>query len=165
MKLRFAKGVAMTRSFFMLMLAGCLAATALAYGWSSSSTAATGPATIRITSRELSRIRVDVGQPGRGPGDTEIVRQNLFNRRIKSKPIGHSEYVCTFTTSRSRACSVTFFLPRGRLMAGGSIRYQELYELAVLGGTRLYDNARGTLTVIRTTRKPQRHILLFRLTG
>jgi hypothetical protein len=50
-------------------------------------------------------------------------------------------------------------------MVGGSIRYPELHELAVLGGTRLYDNARGTLTVIRTTRKPCRDILLFRLTG
>jgi hypothetical protein len=35
----------------------------------------------------------------------------------------------------------------------------------VLGGTRLYDNARGTLTVIRTTRRPLRQILLFRLAG
>ena len=60
---------------------------------------------------------------------------------------------------------MTIFLPRGRLIAGGSIRYPELYELAILGGTRLYDDARGTLTVIRTTRRPRRHIMIFRLTG
>jgi hypothetical protein len=147
-----------------LIVAGLVTAP-LVYGWSSTSSAGTGPATIRITSREISRVRVDVGRPGRGAGDTEIVRQNLFNKRLKAKPIGHSEYVCTFTTSLTRACTVTIFLPQGRLVAGGSIRYHELYELAVLGGTRLYDDARGTLTVIRTTRRPQRHILLFRLTG
>ena len=45
------------------------------------------------------------------------------------------------------------------------MQYQDVYELAVLGGTRLYGNARGTLTVIRTKRKPRRQILLFRLTG
>jgi hypothetical protein len=50
-------------------------------------------------------------------------------------------------------------------VAGGSIRFSEFYELAVLGGTRLFDNARGTLTVIRTTRRPRRDILVFRLTG
>lgn len=155
----------MPRSLYMTLIAVSLVATALVYGWSATSSAGTGPATIRITSREINRVRVDLGRPGRGAGDTEIVRQNLFNRRVKPRPIGHADYVCTYTTSQTRACTVTIFLPRGRLIAGGSIRYEELYELAVLGGTRLYDDARGTLTVIRTTRRPRRHILLFRLTG
>lgn len=155
----------MRRLAYMLVLAVAGVGAALAYGSSASSSAATGPATIRITAREISRVRVDVPPAGRRVGDTEIVRQNLFNRRIRPTPIGQSEFVCTFTTSRTRACTVTIFLPKGRLIAGGTIRYQELYELAVLGGTRLYDNARGTLTVIRTTRRPRRHILLFRLTG
>jgi hypothetical protein len=153
----------MSRWFTMMVLTGCLVVPALVYSWTSS--AVTGPATIRITSREISRAHVDAGRPGHGAGDMEVVRQNLFNRRIRAKPIGHAESVCTFTTARTRMCTVTVFLPKGRLVAGGSIQYQELYELAVLGGTRLYDNARGTLIVIRTTRKPRRHILLFRLTG
>jgi hypothetical protein len=153
----------MARWVTMIVLTGCLVVPALVYSWTSS--AVTGPATIRITSREISRAHVDAGRPGHGAGDMEIIRQNIFNRRIRAKPIGHSESVCTFTTARTRMCTVTVFLPKGRLVAGGSIQYQELYELAVLGGTRLYDNARGTLIVIRTTRKPRRHILLFRLTG
>ena len=155
----------MSRLFYVFVIAFCVGGSGLLYAWNASSAAGTGPATIRITSRETSRIRVDVGTPGPGVGDTEVVRQNLFNKRIRSTPIGHSEYVCTFTTARTRACTVTIFLPKGRLMAGGSIQYQDLYELAVLGGTRLYDNARGTLTVVRTTRRPRRQILLFRLTG
>jgi len=155
----------MSRLFYVFVIAFCVGGSGLLYAWNASSAAGTGPATIRITSRETSRIRVDVGTPGRGVGDTEVVRQNLFNKRIRSTPIGHSEYVCTFTTARTRACTVTIFLPKGRLIAGGSIQYQDLYELAVLGGTRLYDNARGTLTVVRTTRRPRRQILLFRLTG
>jgi hypothetical protein len=149
----------------MTLIAAGLTAAALGYGWSASSSAVTGPGTIRLTSREISRTRIDVGRPGRGVGDTEIVKHNLFNLRLRSKPLGHSEYVCTFTTSLARACTVTIFMPRGRLIAGGSIRYNDVYELAILGGTRLYDDARGTLTVIRTTRRPRRHIMLFRLTG
>jgi hypothetical protein len=131
----------------------------------SSASAGTGPGEIRITTREVSRMRVDAGRPGRGAGDTEIVRYNLFNKRFTRRPLGHADYVCTFVTSGTRHCTATFFLPKGRLVAGGSIRYSALHELAILGGTRHYDDARGTLTVLRTTRKPRRSILLFRLTG
>jgi hypothetical protein len=144
-------------------------AVVIAVGFSAlmvpSASASTGPATVRITNREISRVRVDAGRPGRGPGDMAIIRQNLFNKRIKSRPIGHADYICTYVTKGTRYCTATFFLPRGRLVAGGSIRFSEFYELAVLGGTRLFDNARGTLTVIRTTRRPRRDILVFRLTG
>jgi hypothetical protein len=155
----------MHRLFYAFVIAAAFAALAVFNGWSMSSSAATGPATIRITNREISRERVDMGRPGRGAGDTEVVRQNLFNKRIKSTPIGHADYVCTFVTAGTRSCTATFFLPKGRVVAGGSVRFPALYELAILGGTRLFDNARGTLTVIRTTRNPRRDILLFRLTG
>jgi hypothetical protein len=155
----------MRRWVYMSVIAAVFLTAPLVYGWSGTSNAVTGPGKIRLTSREISRTRVDLGKPGRGVGDTEIVRTNLFNLRLKDQPIGHTESVCTYTTSFARSCTVTIFMPRGRLIAGGSIRYPELYELAVLGGTRLYDDARGTLTVIRTTRRPRRHIMLFRLTG
>ncbi len=155
----------MPRLLNVLVLAAGVAAAALVYEWGSGPDAATGPGKIRLTSREISNVRIDQGSPGRGIGDTEIGRHNLFNRRLKSAPIGHAEYVCTFTGRLTRSCTVTIFMPRGRLIAGGSIHYRELYELAILGGTRLYDDARGTLTVIRTTRRPRRHIMLFRLTG
>ena len=153
----------MPRWFYAVAFAVGFSALMVLNGWSAS--ASTGPATVRITNREISRVRVDAGRPGRGPGDMAIIRQNLFNKRIKSRPIGHADYICTFVTKGTRYCTATFFLPKGRLVAGGSIRFSEFYELAVLGGTRLFDNARGTLTVIRTTRRPRRDILVFRLTG
>jgi hypothetical protein len=155
----------MPRLFYAVAIAVGFSALMVLNGWSLSSSASTGPATVRITNREISRVRVDAGRPGRGPGDTAIIRQNLFNKRIKSRPIGHADYVCTYVTKATRYCTATFFLPKGRLVAGGSIRFPEFYELAILGGTRLFDNARGTLTVIRTTRRPRRDILVFRLTG
>jgi hypothetical protein len=155
----------MLRVFYAVVFAAGLGALALLNGWSLSSDAATGPATIRITNREISRIRIDQGRPGRGAGDTEIIRQNLFNKRLSTRPLGHADYVCTFVTAGTRSCTGTIFLPRGRLVVGGSIRFPEFYELAILGGTRLYDNARGTLVVTRTTVRPRRDILVFRLTG
>ena len=154
----------MPRLFFVLAFVACLAAAlGLQHAWNSD--AATGPATIRITSRQISDLRIDGGRPGRGAGDTQVIRQSLFNRRITSKPIGHANVVCTYTGRTMRTCMATIFLPKGKLVAGGSIQFPELFDLASLGGTRLYDNARGTLTVIRTTQRPRRNILVFRLAG
>jgi hypothetical protein len=155
----------MPRMFYAVALAAVIGATALLNGWSMSTSAGTGPGRISITNREISRVRVDAGRPGRGVGDMQIIRYNLFNKRVSGRPIGHADYVCTFVTSGTRNCTATFFMSPGRIVAGGSIRYPQLHELAILGGTRLYDNARGTLTVYRTTRKPRRDRLVFRLTG
>ena len=60
------------------------------------------------------------------------------------------------TASARGVCRGTYVLPKGELVVGGSILYRQFYDLAVLGGTGLYDNARGTLTVTRTHRKPVR---------
>ena len=80
--------------------------------------------------------------------------------------IGRSELLCTFVDSgRSRSCRGTYILPKGKLVVGGSLLYRQFYDLAVLGGTGLYDNARGTLTVTRTSNKPVRNAVVFRLVG
>ncbi|MGH3129606.1 MAG: hypothetical protein ACRDNX_02200 [Gaiellaceae bacterium] len=122
-----------------------------------------GPGVIRITNREVRFVKVDVGARGRSPGDMEIVRQLLYNRRITQKSLGHSELLCTYTTLNSRHCSGTYFLPRGRIVVGGAILYRQFHELAVLGGTGLYNNAKGSLTVTSLGRNPRRDILIFRL--
>ncbi len=129
------------------------------------SEAGTGPALIRITDRELEVTRVDIGRRGTSPGDVEVVRLRLLQRGTGTT-LGIGELVCTFADSvRSRVCRGTYTLPRGKLVVGGSILYRRFYDLAVLGGTGLYDNARGTLTVTRTHRKPVRDLLVFRLVG
>jgi hypothetical protein len=127
--------------------------------------AGTGPATIRIVDRQFSYTRVDVGRRGRSPGDYEVITTLLYNKRVTKKPIGSGRTICTFTIGLNRTCIATLKLPRGQLVASGGLVYRQFYSLAVVGGTGLYDNARGTVTVIRTTRNPTREILLFRLTG
>ena len=148
-----------------LLLAGA-AASMLALGPQGHSEAGTGPATIRITDREVQVTRVDVGAHGTSPGDTEVVNQRLFNLRVTSKPIGHSELVCTFVDSRrARVCRGTYVLPKGNIVVGGSLDYRQFYDLAVLGGTGLFDNARGSITVTRTHRRPVRNLVVMRLVG
>ena len=149
------------------LAAGVLAGAVLvAIPWEGSSEAGTGPATIRITDSQVKVTRVDVGVRGTSPGDTEVIRQRLFNRRLTTRSIGRAELVCTFVDSRrARVCRGTYFLPRGKLVVGGSLQFRQFYDLAIVGGTGLYDNARGTLTVTRTARRPVRNLVIFRLVG
>ena len=76
------------------------------------------------------------------------------------------ELVCTFVDSkRMRVCRGTYVLPKGKIVVGGSLTYRQFYDLAVLGGTELYDNARGSVTVTRTHRRPVRDLVVVRLVG
>jgi len=121
------------------------------------------PGTIRITTREVAHRIMDQGRAGRGPGDVEIIRALLYNKGLTPRAIGHGEVVCTFTGRRSRVCNGTYFLPRGKIVVAGALVFRQFYEFAVLGGTGLYNNVQGSLTVTTTTPKPRRDILTFRL--
>ncbi len=123
----------------------------------------TGPGVIRVTDRETDYRRTDGGPRGQGAGDMEILQVALYNQAVRERPIGHGEIVCTFTSDKARNCSGTYFLPKGKIVVGGVIGSRLLYEVAVLGGTGLYDNARGTLTVTATAQRPRRNVLIFRL--
>jgi len=149
-----------------LLTAAVILGGLIAYG-SLKSSAATGPEFIRITDRQFGYTRVDVGPRGLSPGDQEIIFDKVFNRRITRKPIGTAQFLCTFTRGHTRVCTATVSLPKGELVASGTVRYRQFYDLAIVGGTRLYDDARGTLTVTRTTSHPRpvRELLYFRLTG
>ena len=147
------------------VLAGAIVGILVAGPLESRSEAGTGPATIRITDRQEAMTRVDGGPNGTSPGDMEISSSRVFQRGTGTR-IGRSELVCTYVDSvRSRGCRGTYSLPKGDLVVDGSIRYRQFYDLAVVGGTGLYDNARGTVTVTRTQRNPPRHLIVFRLVG
>ena len=127
------------------------------------SSALPGPATIRITDREVAFSTVDTGRRGRSPGDVEVTRRLLFNKRIRQKAIGRAEIVCTVVASNSRHCTGTYILPRGTIVVAGEMRYRQFFQLAVTGGTGFYNNVRGTLTVTSLGRKPRRDVVFFRL--
>jgi hypothetical protein len=121
--------------------------------------ASTGPGTISITDRQLSDHLI-----GSGVGAREIVRATLYQRGTGHR-IGEASMVCTYISTTQRNCSGTYTLPRGTIVTSGALSTRLLYELAIVGGTGLYDNARGTLTNTAIKLRPRRDLLLFRLTG
>jgi hypothetical protein len=130
----------------------------------------TKPGVIRITNREVDRSLVDLGPPGPTPGDQLVLTQLLYNRRITSRALGHQEMLCTYLGrggvlgGGSRQCTMTFYLPQGRLVATGAVHNLLFYMVPVIGGTGIYDNVGGTLTVTFLGGRPARQLLIFRLT-
>ena len=122
-----------------------------------------GPGTIKVTDRLVKMTRVDGGKPGRGAGDIFFYRQSLYNKGITNIPIGHSDITCLDTGTGSMNCNGTYFLPRGKIMVAGVIASRLFYELAVIGGTGYYDNARGALTATFLGGVRPGEFLIFRL--
>ncbi len=125
---------------------------------------ATGPAQIRITDVQATYRLVHPASGG-DAGSVEAITQLLYNPSISRKPIGRAMITCTFVDTRSRSCVSTYVLPKGTLVATGALQSRLLYQIPVVGGTGLYDNARGTLTVTATHLRPRHEVLLFRLVG
>jgi hypothetical protein len=145
----------------VLIGAACAAAALIA---SVRADGSTGPAQIRITDVQLA-YRMALPQGGGQAGTIEMIRQRLYNPRLSDLPIGRSLVVCTLSDGRDRMCTGTYILPKGSLVVSGALQSRLLYEIPVVGGTGLYDNARGTLTVTATHLKPRHEVLFFRLVG
>jgi hypothetical protein len=128
------------------------------------------PGVVRITNSELTRVPVDVGTPGRSPGDLLVMTHLLYNKRITQRALGHEEAICTFLGrggvlgSGTRNCQLQFYLPEGRILASGNVHNMLLFTIPVVGGTGIYENVGGTLTVTYLGNGPVRQLLLFRLT-
>src|SRR5215813_5095882 len=139
------------------LLAGLLVVLGLAVATTAGgSVALSSPGTIRITDRQVKHIHVDGGLRGKGAGDQDFYRQLLNNR---GAAIGHSDIMCTNTGTGSASCSGTYFLPKGKLMVEGVLSSRLFYNLPVIGGTRLYENARGTLTGIALGGSPRHELV------
>jgi hypothetical protein len=148
-----------------LMIALAVLGFALVTGAITRNSAALNPpgGTIKITARDMDVAVVNQGRAGRSTGDVLVIRQLLYNKGITKEAIGHSDIVCTYTGRRSRQCNGTYFLPRGKIVVSGSMRWRMFFKLAVIGGTDLYSNVRGSMTGTLYSRGPRRELLVFRL--
>lgn len=144
-----------------LVIVGGLVAVGSAAFAADRSVESTGPAVVRLTDRQASITHF--GGDATGGGD--IIRMRLFGSASKSRPIGHAVITCTDVGSGEQICQGSYVLPKGMLETAGILRTRLFYTQAVVGGTGLFDNARGTLTVTAKNLSPRREILLFRLTG
>ncbi|HEY7604915.1 MAG TPA: hypothetical protein VH760_11695 [Gaiellaceae bacterium] len=149
------------RQAVTLCAAGGLLAVALAVPGAQ---ALDKPGTISVTDSELRHAHIDIGVAGPSVGDLDVYTSLLYNKRITPRSIGRATMTCTAVSLSGQNCSATYVLPRGQVVAEGVIGSRLIYQLAVVGGTGLYNNIRGSLTVTSLHRKrPVRQLLVFRL--
>ena len=142
-----------------------LAAAAVAVAASSTmgAQALDQPGTIKITDRLVKHIHVRGPDKSTHAGDLDFYRQSLYNKGITPTPIGHSDFTCLNTGTGSQNCTGTYFLPQGKIMVGGVIASRLFYELAILGGTGIYDNVHGSVVATFLGGVPSKEFLVFRL--
>jgi hypothetical protein len=144
----------------IVVVGGLVAVSSAAFA-SDRSTSSTGKAVVRLTDRQVSVTHFGSDSVGGG----EVARLTLFGSTSTSKPIGHAVITCMDVGAGEQSCQASYVLPKGSLETAGILRSRLFYTSAVVGGTGLFDNARGTLTVTARALRPRREILLFRLTG
>ena len=96
-------------------------------------------------------VRVDVGDPGAGPGDYAVFRYDVFTQGKSPTRVGDAFVKCVtqFPPAGSQCEAVT------RLPGRGDITFQGLapqdltqdYALAITGGTGDFSNVRGELLI------------------
>jgi hypothetical protein len=147
------------RPKYGLYAVGVLVLVAVTVGWAADrSNEATGPAVVRLTDLQQSfSIRGD------GVGGVQVASLRLFGSSTHA--IGQGVVTCMTVSKTQRSCLGSYVLPRGMIETSGLLNSRLLYTAAITGGTGLYDNARGTLTVTAKRISPRREILIFRLSG
>jgi hypothetical protein len=144
----------------IVVVGGLLAVGSAAFA-ADRSAESTGKAVVRLTDQQV-RI-THFGDDATGGG--YIARMTLFGSSSATRPIGHAVITCMDVGSGEQTCQGSYVLPKGTLETSGILRTRLFYTQAIAGGTGLFDNARGTLTVTARNLSPRREILLFRLTG
>jgi hypothetical protein len=112
--------------------------------------------TVTLFEHDNMQYRADLGSRGPGPGDQFIFAGDVFDR-AGGMWLGTASGTCaTLTgneTSGQSACNTTFNLAGGQLVVQGVVDTAaamvrgETTPLNVVGGTGIYQNARGTGTV------------------
>jgi hypothetical protein len=126
-------------------------------------------ATFKLTGKPLGPpAMIDLGSPGAGVGDQQIITMDVF---AGPRRVGESHVVCTVvrfdpaTKASIAQCDNITNLPGGQITTMGLVTSEEEeqkpFTQAITGGTGIYRNAHGQLTVSEAG--PQPPTLTFQL--
>jgi hypothetical protein len=117
---------------------------------------ATADTTLALFERDTVQHQADLGGPGPGPGDQFIYAGDVFDRP-GGVFLGTTGGSCTTLTgndtSGQETCNATFSLAGGQIVVQGVVDTaavfvrNETVPLSIIGGTGMYQNARGDGTV------------------
>jgi hypothetical protein len=98
---------------------------------------------------------IDLGAPGDSVGDQQIISMDVFKG---AKRIGESHVVCVTVRAGIAQCDNVTNLPGGQIVATGLVTDAQEetspFTQAITGGTGVYRNAHGQLTVSEAGPQP-----------
>lgn len=133
-----------------LIISGVVATALTAAGVTAASASASPNITrarqISVHGRLDTLTQLDLGKKGLNPGDEFVAVQTLYQN---GKRVGHDSIVNTYTDTRGASqCVFTLALPDGEITGQVLISAgQTVFDAAVTGGTRRYENVRGHVHV------------------
>lgn len=120
------------------------------------------PGDVRITSKALYSRATSAGT---------VTVYLLYNRALTPHPIGNAQLLCVDLGAevgplprQAKYCFGNYAIGRSTLNVHGVARRSLYFQLAVVGGTGVYNNVGGTATIIRYASRPIRERLVFQLT-
>jgi hypothetical protein len=101
---------------------------------------------IKVVSTITEEAEVDVGKRGFSLGDMFVFTAKLTKHH---KKVGHAGVVCTITSVKKQEaqCLGTAKFRHGQITVQGLVGDDEVFELAITGGTGAFEGAGGTLVV------------------
>jgi allene oxide cyclase-like protein len=115
----------------------------------------------KLTGKTLAVEQVDLGTPGLSLGDQQVITMDVF---AGPKRVGESHVVCTMvrvdpqTHAFTGQCDNVTSLPAGQITATGLVTSAQEettpFVQAITGGTGLYKQAHGQLTVSEAGPQP-----------
>ena len=135
----------MLRKLFLSAAAAALVATVVGGVSLASATGRGGDREFVLIEHQVSQHFVDLGATGLGVGDHAVFR-SVFKTRGGANA-GDVNVVCTLVSKTAARCEATARLQRGTLELSGlfNITSPDI-RLAIVGGTGVYDRARGQLS-------------------
>ncbi len=128
-----------------------------------SSSAPAAPQTFQVVVTRALLTYVDLGERGETLGDLLVKDSPLYNRAL-TRRLGHSTISCVFVSARGAPrCDAEAVFARGTIALQGLLD-QPRFVFAIVGGTGIYQNARGEVHG-RLVAGPNRVLLTFRLHG
>ena len=141
----------MPRKFTLWMLPVVLGAVALSAGSLASASANHGfnkTVTLTFTEKSTAGTFVDVDKSGAAPtvGDVFVFQSDLFDAVTNAK-VGTVEGHCTIITDTLSDCDASGILAGGQIRVAGASTEADVNVLAVTGGTGIYRNVSGQITI------------------
>jgi hypothetical protein len=91
------------------------------------------------------------------PGDDVLYTFDLYSGAALKHKAGSAEFTCYYDLAKHATCDGYFELPRGLILATGSVVFNSSrFTLAVEGGTTTYLGADGQVTAAPTAKEAQR---------